>query len=544
MKHTLFAPESPVAANGASALNIGGSDDIYGACSLEHFNSVSGLTWTHEDAQGFLNWLGTWNKGNFWFQDGNVKVWEYEDSFDNWQDTYGMDAVKIFYHSGHGGMGNDGVFGAPLGGVWDNRDWAFSNRMVIGNATLRYLFWSTCQSLKVPDLADLNPTHVSPITTWNPGNRGMRMIFGFQSNSLDSPDYGKNFGNNWNAGQSFGDAWLNAGWAISHNHLTTACAMGASDAEASDRVFHERLFYDTPAARSWYHWRWGAFVRPVFGASLAHDQMPTKPHVLEFGAGPFTEERLATLGGSLGFTKTQAGTLAMARNGSAVMKGKNKQITLDAEGRLTAVLAPTNQQNTRAISRNKAVELAEQFISASSFRSKDIELELDSARVGMAQGGTSEGSGTINKAYASDITLVYRQTVEGVPSINASHGLVAITVDNDGTITHVHNSTRPVTGVSDRARMQVSDPNGKAKPKPLVTDELHRNQEFSRQLTQLTGVDIKVSRAGAPQNDVVHSAIGYDFADAYGKLVEEREYEVPLGEGVAKRYKLRVPIFA
>lgn len=545
MKHTLFAPESPVAATkGAPEINISGSDDIYGACSLERFSSASPLSQTHEDAQGFLNWMGKWYKGNFWFQDGNVKVWEYEDSFDNWQDTYGMDAVKVFYHSGHGAMGNDGVFQAPLGGVWDNRDWAFSNRMLIGNNTLRYLFWSTCQSLKVPDLADMNPTRVSPITTWNPGNRGLRMIFGFQSNSVDNPNYGSNFGNNWNAGQSLGDAWINASWAISHNHLTTVCAMGASAAEAADRVFHERLFFDTPAARSWYNWRWGAFVRPVFGATLAQDQVPTKPHVLEFGEGPFTDERLAALGGLLGFTKTQASTLAMGRNGDMVMKGKGKQVTLDAEGRLTAVLAPTNHQNTRAIDRAKAVDVAEKLITACNFRSKDIELELDSARVGMSQSGTPDGSGTINEAYESDIMLIYRQTVKGVRSVNASHGLVAITVDNDGTITQVHNSTRPVTGLSDRARMQVSDPEGKAKPKPLVTDELHRNQEFSRRLNELTGVDVPVSRSSAPLNGLVHSAIGYDFADAYGKVVEEREYDVQLGEGVAKRYKLRVPIFA
>ncbi len=545
MKHTLFAPQSPVAArNGLLELNISGSDDIYGACSLEHFNSVSGLTYTHDDAQGFLNWLGNWYKGNFWFQDGNVKVWKYEDSFDNWQDTYGMDAVKVFYHSGHGGMGNDGVFGAPLGGVWDSRDWALSNRMVIGNAALRYLFWSTCQSLKVPDLADINPTRVSPMTTWGPGNRGLRMIFGFQSNSIDSPDYGRNFGNNWNAGQTLGDAWINAGWAISHNHLTTVCAMGASSAEAADRVFHERLFFDAPASRNWYHWRWGSFVRPIMGAAVTRNKMPDKPHVLDFGQGPFTEERLTALGGLLGFTRTQAGTLAMARNGSAIMKGKEKQMTLDAEGRLTAVLAPVNHQNKKAIDQSKAIELADKLIAACNFRSEGIELELDSARVGMAQGGTPEGSGQITEAYESDITLVYRQTVKGVRSVNASHGLVAVTVDNDGTITQVHNSTRPVTGVSDRARMQVSDPDGTTKPKALITDELHRNQLFSSQLRQLTNTDIPVSRTSAPLNRLVHSAIGYDFSDAYGKLVDEREYDVQLSKEVAKRYKLRVPIFA
>jgi hypothetical protein len=110
---------------------VSGSNDFYGASSIEHFSSASGLTYTHEDAQGFLDYPTSFSgKGaNFWLKDAGVKVWEYEEAYDNWQDTYGMDSVMVFYHSGHGNMDSNGIFQAPLGAKWDNRDWVFSNNM-------------------------------------------------------------------------------------------------------------------------------------------------------------------------------------------------------------------------------------------------------------------------------------------------------------------------------------------------------------------------------------------------------------------------------
>src|SRR5215218_7346157 len=82
---------------------VSGSNDFYGANSIETFSSASGLSYTHEDAQGFLDYPTSFaGKGaNFWFKDAGVKVWQYEEDYDNWQDTYGMDSSMVFYHSGH-----------------------------------------------------------------------------------------------------------------------------------------------------------------------------------------------------------------------------------------------------------------------------------------------------------------------------------------------------------------------------------------------------------------------------------------------------------
>src|SRR4051812_38351758 len=105
MDFKLVERESPFAERVANmALNISGSEDRYGAHSIQIFPSLGdngNLHQTHADARGFMEWYGTWNSGNFWYTDAGVKVWGYEETYDNWQDTYGMDSVAVFYHSGH-----------------------------------------------------------------------------------------------------------------------------------------------------------------------------------------------------------------------------------------------------------------------------------------------------------------------------------------------------------------------------------------------------------------------------------------------------------
>src|SRR4051812_5472265 len=227
-----------------------GGANIYGACSLETFADVGGLSFTHEDAGGFLDYVRQFTAPNFWFQDGSVSIWEYTEPYDDWQDTYGMDAVKVFYHSGHGGMDANGVFSAPLGAAWAGGDtWVNSTQMLLGNERLRYLFWSTCSSLRVLD-------GQSPILTWANANRGLRMLFGFETTSVDDGTYGQRFWSHWRGGESFSTAWLNASWDISSNQAPSAAACGASAAEAQDRLYNERLFSADPASTAYYSWRW------------------------------------------------------------------------------------------------------------------------------------------------------------------------------------------------------------------------------------------------------------------------------------------------
>ena len=175
----------------------------YGVCSIEGYPSgIGDLTYTHEDAGGFYNYVKQFVPPNFWYRDGNVLSWIYGEQYDDWQGTYGFDACTAEYHSGHGTMDANGVFSMPMGGTWGGTSWVSSNDMRLGNEVARYLFFSTCLSLRVLD------GH-TPIRTWDAANLGLRMIFGFETTSVDSPRYGEYFFNKWNAN---GTSSARRGW--------------------------------------------------------------------------------------------------------------------------------------------------------------------------------------------------------------------------------------------------------------------------------------------------------------------------------------------
>ena len=143
--------ENPFATEDSAqaALPRGGAN-VHGSFSIETFCDQGSLSLTHEDAAGWRNYLNKFNPSNFWYADGGVQPWAYYEEYDNWQDTYGMDAVMAAYHSGHGGMDANGVFYVPMGHDWGGLGCtATSNNMRLGNEHLRYLFWSTCESLRV-----------------------------------------------------------------------------------------------------------------------------------------------------------------------------------------------------------------------------------------------------------------------------------------------------------------------------------------------------------------------------------------------------------
>ena len=49
-----------------------------GALSIENFASAGALTYTHDDASGFLQWLQSFGvTRNFWLADAGVKSWAY-----------------------------------------------------------------------------------------------------------------------------------------------------------------------------------------------------------------------------------------------------------------------------------------------------------------------------------------------------------------------------------------------------------------------------------------------------------------------------------
>jgi hypothetical protein len=183
------------------------ASDVVGTLSIEDFQGTqSSLNYTHESAAGFRNYLATWYAPNFIFQDSGVGVSQYHDfssyNYDQWNSggvDYGIDGALTVWHSGHGDMYSSGTFVAPMGYEWAGQGWnAYSSDMALGgnytsfgDETLRYMFWDTCYSNRYSG-------GQTPVRTWGAQAKGVRFVFGYETTSVDSPNYGSYFWEEWN----------------------------------------------------------------------------------------------------------------------------------------------------------------------------------------------------------------------------------------------------------------------------------------------------------------------------------------------------------
>ena len=325
------------------------SGDYYGAFSLEKFAAANSLSLTHEDAQGWLAYLANFHPSNFWYKDANVQPWAYYEDYDNWQDTYGMDAVLSVYHSGHGGMSSSGVFWAPLGANWGGLGTSvYSDKMRLGNEQVNYIFWSTCLSLRVLD-------GQSPIRTWSPANLGFRMLFGYETTSVDDANYGKYFWQEWCKGKSFSTAFLDASWRISHGQAPSVVACGATRDEARNRLFNERFFEWGHVSSAWWWWRWYYAAREV---RALNKNLPSKPEVAELEPARLDEKDVADVVNRFGLEIKLPATVQATPDGIFYILGRKQRLSFVGDGSFEIRLAEPNLENLTAIEAHKAIEAA------------------------------------------------------------------------------------------------------------------------------------------------------------------------------------------
>ncbi len=537
---TTLKNESPFGIGNIAKVVVNGSQDYYGASSIEKFSSASPLSLTHEDAEGWLDYPTQFKPANFWFKDDAVKVWMYEETYDNWQDTYGADAVLAFYHSGHGNMDSNGVFQLPMGGKWDNRDWAFSNNMAFGNEQARYHFWSTCLSLRVLGGHD-------PIRTWHNVNKGMRMIFGYETTSVDNPNYGKFFWEEWRKNKSFSQAFLDASWRISNGQAPSVCAMGKTPQEANNRLYNERFFSWDAASRDYYHWRWfyASSVAADIRAADAQLVMPKDSKIAILGSDNI-EATLKRLTSALGYGKKSMANAVIDKQGNYYLKDKNTNLFVGKDGRFDAKLATPNTENHNQIDTKKAQKIAENILSNHNLN-QGVTLQLDNIRYENACTGNTVGSGEIGKPHVIGTTFEFRQIINGMKAINADNGVVRISIDNDGTITHIHNSTREVIDLSNKPRMspnkEPKEPN-QTDYKGIITPSGDFEAAFNAQLDRFvkSGAKSDGTKSATNPTSIKQSEIGYDLSKDYGKVVARRTYEIDMGDNCQKLYKVQVPI--
>ncbi|WP_428951317.1 DUF6345 domain-containing protein [Streptomyces sp. cg35] len=428
----------------------------WGAFSIQKFVNQNPLSHTHEDATGWLAYLQQFYDRNFWFADEGAQVWAYEETYDNWQDRYGLDAVVAVYHSGHGGMDDNGVFFAPLGATWDNRSDAVSRRMAFGNERANYVFWSTCSSLRVLD------GH-SPVRTWAGPNLGSRMIFGFETTSIDSPDYGRKFWEKWRAGQTFCDAWLNASWDIYHGQAPSVAATGATRAEAVNRLGGERNFFREHVSDTWYAWRW-YYAREGLRDPLT--QAPAQPQIVQLAPRNPGQELIGTAQ-LAHFPQAALQEIHVERQGVLGASSGDRFVSTAPGGVRWVKLADANLRNTRQLPTARAVELAQQFVTQHAAATGGAELVVDGVHDLMQNSGKQDGS-ELGEPVSLQTHVTFRQVFDGVPVITPGRGEFRVALDNDGTVVQATLSTRQPTGEVRTPSSAVAPPSGKG-PEALAS---------------------------------------------------------------------------
>ena len=384
------------------------SGDQWGACSLETFADVSGLTYTHDDAWGFLDYLDNFAPYNYWLGDGNVQVWQYEETYDNWQDTWGADAVLVFYHSGHGGMDGNGVFQVPLGAAWDGRTWAFSNAMRLGNEQVKYLFWSTCLSLRV-----LGGN--SPIKTWAPANLGFRMLFGYETTSVDHPGYGSSFWNHWVTGKSFSQAFLDASWYnISTHQAPSVVACGANSTEASNRLYNERYFSWDAVSTNWWQWRWYYAAGTAAGMRAPRFEVPDEPVVAKLRRQAVDDRYFADLRVRHDVPVSGPARELTIGSGRGLLAADGEvRLAVEPDGSYEVALAAPNRENRTRLPIRSAIRAAQDIASQHGVDADG--LIFDRVMLQFEAGGSVEGDGETQEPTVTETVVQFTQTINGSP---------------------------------------------------------------------------------------------------------------------------------
>ncbi|MDJ0314651.1 DUF6345 domain-containing protein [Arthrobacter sp. H35-D1] len=523
---TAPAGQEDPASDGAKAPR--GGAKLYGAFSVETFCNTGSLTLTHDDTAGFLAYAEQFTPRNFWFTDAGVKVWAYGEDYDNWQDTYGMDSSRVLYHCGHGGMDANGVFYVPMGAPWLGDDCtATSSIMRLGNEYARYVFWSTCSSLRVLD------GH-SPFRTWKDANLGLRMMFGFETVSWDDARYGSGFWRHWQAGESLSSAWLNSSWDIAHDQAPSVCATGASPEQAQDRLFNERYLSAERASTDWWWWRWYDTASSVVRAPSME-----MPHQLRTALlAPPNSRSLRDIAGRF---NVQGGS-ARTFGSFAHMAADGRTVTVDDAGLVSARLNQPNLENRTQLSRSDALAAAGAAVRDFGL-DEGSELVLDRV-ASLCEGGVSaRGDGHVEDPFTTGTLVQYRQLVNGLPVITTDRGMVRINIDNDGRVTDVYSGIRPVEELSDKPRATTREPappGGLARAIGETDPQTALARAFGPRLrTILSGPQAPVSVATVPES----TEVGYDIQGSHASLVARKAVELEFAGGFRKRYWINAPLF-
>jgi hypothetical protein len=207
--------------------------------------------------------------------------------------------------------------------------------------------------------------------------------------------------------------------------------------------------------------------------------------------------------------------------GNRMVSSKDVQVNVNDQGALNSF-----RQSKRLLSLCwwNAHQIAQRIVNDST----EQRIELGNIRHRLTCGGTLEGSGKLDTPSAIETIVQFRQVHNGVDSINSDHGLIAVSIDNDGRIVNVYDSTKSVLGEVDKRTSNTSSPRDPKKAKKADT-----GRQFKKKVDKV---------AGSSKSSTLREFVGYDFSGNLGAVVHQKDVEVDFGRSLKKRYKVRVQL--
>jgi hypothetical protein len=399
---------------------------------------------THGDTWGFINGRAAWQKKNFVY--GNADVWA--DDFKSGSDHYaasnlptgfdGVDSVVVGYIATHG-VTSGTTFTMSAGGTGHGGCTVRSTQMSFGQNDLRYMFFSTCQSVR----------NVDPGAVWFRTAKGIRAILGYHTNIVDSDAYGKYFFENWKkTGAKTTDSFLDASWRVSHDQVPVAAWFGPDTATAESLRDNEEFFQlDAISGRS-IAWSW--YDARTLDRELLLSRVPLM--TLEFNA-PREPQGAAEVVSRLSSgepveidetTISGDNVCHRTRNGSVLVFNTRS-------GSIDLTFPAFSSPSVVGFADAEAVNAATDYLQGREAtlqgpRVDNADVALIPSVVRHSMVGSAEESGS-TQPHVRHVTVVFRQTVNGIATIGTG-GVVEVTINGDREVCRVRSVLREIAAVT------------------------------------------------------------------------------------------------
>ncbi|RCW88659.1 DUF6345 domain-containing protein [Paracoccus lutimaris] len=531
-EHLAGDPAAPVNSGMLDACRP--STQVYGACSVETYRAAGALNAAHRDAGGFLDAVDSFAAPDYWRRDAAVKSWLYDSGLAAAAGR-NIDAVRVFYHAGHGRMDDTGNFRLPMGALWTGVDACLeSGRMWLGADKLRYLFWSTSESLCVSEGRN-------PLRSWARSNAGLRMMFGFDSVCWDSGSYGANFWRHWRMGKSFSQAWLDGAWDVAHDQNPVVAACGATRDEALATLFDERRFDAARAKGSWWAWRWHATLpahRRDVVLSAPPSELRTARLVPVAEDTALAERVLHTLNISPRLVpRDDQGRMTVSSDAIHFMRRADGHILLEL-----ARSGPGERERSGVpIQRRALVNRARSALRRYGFVSPGSELVFDRISLALSATQSLHLAAEPPVETLDEIIVQFRQSIGGIPILTPGAGTLRLAMRPDGTVLRIESTLRqvaellPARSYSNSGSEDPPVPEGFAPTCALEAPGTA--QSLARHSARLMR-DL-AARGAAPLNLTIlpgTTEVGYGVRSNTARIVAREGIEIECARGFRKRY--------